>query len=536
MTKRRHTAAEIRDRIAALASRRLREGSSLLPGVRETASLLGCAGATVVAALKLLAAEGVVDAVPHRGTRILRAPDVSFPHAPRSSPLPASRSRRLTEALLRDLHSGSLATPHDSLPGLKQLQARYGAGRALLSASLNTLLAQGALQRYGRRYHMRSTLTSTLHVRLVAVGDNRAELGQQTHHQLPLLAAVEDECRERGLSIRVHVLNRRFGRPTLPRADEHELVAAIRGSTVAGCLVWNMFMGPALQRRLQELLSLHAVPVAYLDDGGTQDAEQVAALPKHWQTFSVSQSAHSGQVAARYLVERGHRRMAWIDAYPEADWSRRRLQGVRGACLALLGQPPRVLHARRQPARPQRSPHDQKLFRELQSLAGRLSFAPRSQPFLREYVDEVSNPVERQQHREEMRRILEPMLEEACRDEGLTAWIAPNDSIAVECLSFLRSKRVRVPGHVSLVGFDDSQLAVRQHLTSFCHNPRGLAAAMVNYLLDPTGTRAAWSGTPVIEVPGFMRERRTVAVLRDRATAQAERFMIGTNSRRVGPV
>ncbi|MBD3239180.1 MAG: GntR family transcriptional regulator [Chitinivibrionales bacterium] len=507
---RRQSRSVVRARIAEVIDERICAGKRMLPGVRQLAARLGCARATVVAALADLAAQGLVEPTPGRGTRIIRAPN----HAdtPTRASDRRSRAARLIATLLSDLCTGTLAEPLDALPDLKQLMTRYGVGRSLLLQCLETLETQGVLQRFGRRYRLRSAVgRSMLELHLVAVGDNRGELGQQTPHQLPLLTAVEEECRRHAIRFRAHILKRHFGAPRLSRHMERDLTRAAAQQGVAQFMLWNLFMGPDVLQRLRRILAATDTPTAFLDDSGALSDASMRALPRSWQVFDIAYSPVAGRVAARYLVEHGHRHVAWVDSWSSARWERNRYAGFAETLHALTGGYPILPH--RPPEHPGRvrSSADTALRDAVAAHAAQVSFAPRSAAARREFVDEVTNVLDRQETRERQRRLLEPSMAKLLENTAITAWAASNDGVAIECLDFLARQRCAVPGRISVIGFDDSHLSVRRHLTTYNHNCPALAAAMVNHVLDPGLSHRAWEGRRVVAVPGFIRERRTVA-------------------------
>jgi LacI family transcriptional regulator len=88
-----------------------------------------------------------------------------------------------------------------------------------------------------------------------------------------------------------------------------------------------------------------------------------------------------------------------------------------------------------------------------------------------------------------IRKDITPLLEKALAS-GATAWIAANDVCALHALAWLQEKGVKLPGDVSLAGFDDTAEALRADLTSYRFASDSMARAMIRHILSPsTGPR-----------------------------------------------
>jgi DNA-binding LacI/PurR family transcriptional regulator len=110
---------------------------------------------------------------------------------------------------------------------------------------------------------------------------------------------------------------------------------------------------------------------------------------------------------------------------------------------------------------------------------------------------------------EKRNTILRRRLAAALADTGATVWVASNDKLALSCLDVLAQRKVRVPGTLSVVGFDDVPEALFGGLTSYCFNPRGVARKLLDIVLtSPALLKREGSQEPV-EVPGFISERRS---------------------------
>ncbi|MBN1154484.1 LacI family DNA-binding transcriptional regulator [candidate division KSB1 bacterium] len=72
------------------------------------------------------------------------------------------------------------------------------------------------------------------------------------------------------------------------------------------------------------------------------------------------------------------------------------------------------------------------------------------------------------------------------RTDEFSAIFAANDAMAFGCLTCLREKKYQVPAHVSLVGFDDVDVATQMepHLTTIRVNKEEIGAIAVKHIVD----------------------------------------------------
>jgi LacI family transcriptional regulator len=101
---------------------------------------------------------------------------------------------------------------------------------------------------------------------------------------------------------------------------------------------------------------------------------------------------------------------------------------------------------------------------------------------------------------------LRPLFERALGDRRATAWIGVNDTVALAALAFLRAAGRRVPADLSVVGFDDSNDALRAGLASYDFNLPALAEALVEHVVG-WRSRSGRDHSPVAEIPGLLVER-----------------------------
>jgi len=106
-------------------------------------------------------------------------------------------------------------------------------------------------------------------------------------------------------------------------------------------------------------------------------------------------------------------------------------------------------------------------------------------------------------HEQVMARELAPLFGRALALRG-DAWVCVNDMEAVQALRFLRQNRVRVPGDLRLVSFDNTDDALYHGLTSYEFDVRGMALAMLDRVLRPNQQPASTDTSRVVTHSGVV--------------------------------
>jgi LacI family transcriptional regulator len=108
---------------------------------------------------------------------------------------------------------------------------------------------------------------------------------------------------------------------------------------------------------------------------------------------------------------------------------------------------------------------------------------------------------------------LRDTLDEVLGKPSITAWVAENDAVALDCLAYLRRKSVRVPDRISLIGFDDTPAALFDGLTSYSYNPKAAVQRLVDIVLTSPAMLRRSRQRRAVELPGYVSERTSVKVI-----------------------
>jgi LacI family transcriptional regulator len=96
---------------------------------------------------------------------------------------------------------------------------------------------------------------------------------------------------------------------------------------------------------------------------------------------------------------------------------------------------------------------------------------------------------------------------QALADSTLTAWVCCNDTLGLEALRFLRSRRVRVPLDISVVGFDNSDRALLAGLTSYSFVSPTAMRRVLQSVIAPNAVIARESLVSPVELDGVVKPR-----------------------------
>ncbi|MBD3345716.1 MAG: hypothetical protein GF401_11705 [Chitinivibrionales bacterium] len=225
--------------------------------------------------------------------------------------------------------------------------------------------------------------------------------------------------------------------------------------------------------------------------------------------FTAAVLPSAARDVARFLLELGHKRIAYISPYHKAHWSHVRLQGIvdiyksaglaEGVVPVTFTQPPRFFRS------------NARIKANLDAL---LSFHESwSKGMPREYR-RVLDPIitdmipNRSLYLAELYYFLRTLFKKALTDTEITAWICANDQVAVAAYDYCRERGIDIPGKLSIVGFDDSYEALEKGITSYNFNIRGIMNAMIGYILNTRSYPGTYQRRP-IEIEGMIVQRRT---------------------------
>jgi DNA-binding LacI/PurR family transcriptional regulator len=361
------------------------------------------------------------------------------------------------------------------------------------------LVSDGLLARHGRGYRQRTrSVRQPFNTILLIAAGTRGDLrlfSQRTHD---LLRALEAQCAQRDLGLVLAPFE--IGGPVLSSETVALLQSRSRPPLGALCFCPGLH-GAQLADTVRQLQQASR-PTALLDET-TERRTRLPALSPPLRLFRAATNDIACREVARHLLGLGHRRMAYISPIVDSVWTVDRARALSEA-VARAGTDATVLSYATTAEAAEGVLRDAGQRSELEQLV-ELNRGVRSLAFQTDLI----------MQREQIRPLLVPLMERALQDRSITAWVAANDNVALECLDYLKSRGVRVPRDLSLVGFDDPLEAFFRRITTYNYNAGAIVHAMLSHVLSTVGRRPRGAATqePVV-VEGFMNVRGSTAAAR----------------------
>lgn len=523
------------DKAADFALARLAELSGRpdapTPSLKVLARECGVAYMTMWKAASRLRRKGIIEMHRKTGIRLCSLPQEQPDRAQNtlSTAIPKNGQKweRTARRIVEDIHN-SLYEHGESLGPIKHLAHRYGVCPPTLRRALEYLVDQGVLESSVGGYRTADAPRMDWSVSIVVLYrcDTPGSVRPITTTITRTLAELERICSRTNVHLQgvgwsyeenLLVPNNGWTPLALPPALSDSLL---------GFIVIGEGLHDICELGIFEEILRTRKPVAILDADGLSPAPDAARpWPAHLRIFERALDEKPGADMAAFMLQLGHRSVAYISGDHHDQWSRQRLEGIRrtfshagfsgGVRAAIAPSPPgyqgdvrRYFHE-----------HSKTMIAALDN--ARISLKNATSSAMHWLGDTFADPavfgaMTAFQERTELRERLTPLLDELCGCPEITAWIASNDETALVAFEFLRSRGISVPGKISVVGFDDSEIASHNGLTSYNFNEPALVKAMVRYLLDapvdrrPSRTRQ----TPIERVSGFVTARNSTAPVR----------------------
>jgi len=363
--------------------------------------------------------------------------------------------------------------------------------------ALDTLVREGMLSIVSRRYAMRPA-----HVR---------------HHGTVLCLLWQDSDTFRTLESEASRAGvRLMTAPLFPADAFRKTLNGIHGNRSSGPLlgVVTAILGglPTQYRDIARIVKPTGRPLAIIDrTGGARLAHlrsnrltRIIAPPTEWSM---------GSEVARYLLGLGHRRIVYLSPMHDLTWSLERLAGIVDI-YSHAGSDCSVEAVTQHCNGPSKETNDEFLANigSLRELV--LSSTVPNRRTLACAIARMDRKITAEAQWVVTESTLRRLMEQALHTPGVTAWVACNDRVASAALAFLQRRGRKIPHDLSIIGYDNSLLAMREHLTSYGHDTPALVLAALTHILGYGTASPRPTSEPRITVDGTLAVRSTTAPVR----------------------
>ncbi|MBD3239721.1 MAG: GntR family transcriptional regulator, partial [Chitinivibrionales bacterium] len=315
---RRQTAEQVAEQFVRWAvSEHVRIGRHRLPTVADLAQRAGVGLVAMSRAVRRLAAEGLIEARPGKG--------ITLPPTREATQFPRTRAARweeASEALADAILRGEFA-PGSQLPSVKELTARFGVSYPSLRAALRSLAQRRVIVRHRRGYRVADLVgrRAGSTIGLIAGGISPRDFVVHFPRSAQVLRTIEEQCMRSNVALLPVSIDR------LLHNAEGGGVEATGLSEALGYLILTMQMSREDFGAAYTCLGPQNRPLSVLDEGIN------VALPpgagRRVRLIRFADTRRDAENVATFLLQLGHRRIAYVSPTHGARWSRERLAGLR---------------------------------------------------------------------------------------------------------------------------------------------------------------------------------------------------------------
>jgi DNA-binding transcriptional regulator YhcF (GntR family)/DNA-binding LacI/PurR family transcriptional regulator len=482
-----------------------------LPSVRKLARDAGVSLATMNKAIRALRSDGRIETTHGKGMRIVQNGNSAGARVPNNEEPAIKLWRSIQRDLERDIITG-VFNRSSMLPSLKELKIRFGANYRTLKKAIDDLRSQRIIEQHGRGYRVSQRVQSGgQHEILVFLYRTKPTLSL-SYLDPHLLHHIESICQQAGLKVTFIRYVRVEGVASYTNHTTGEPWTGKRSDEVLGCMWIVLFPEEIVPDCCHKLMGLRK-PVSVFAGGGARGFPEFFVNDRNVKFFMGADTERTARVLGSYLTRLGHRHFAFFTCSFHRQWARARLQGIEEILEQATSDGTITPFTVDYPGKNYSLPRTaQEMARTAISFSSKCVGPPGSVLYNRISTILARAAEDNLSHGYYLWTVaceLEPLFAQALAYREITAWVFGDDEEAIIGLDFLKRHRILVPGRISVAGFNDSQAALAEDLTSCGSNFEGLMTAMLNYVLQPGA--GPFRNKKEIALDGFVMARKTVA-------------------------
>jgi DNA-binding LacI/PurR family transcriptional regulator/DNA-binding transcriptional regulator YhcF (GntR family) len=406
------------------------------------------------------------------------------------------------------LQKSILSGEHKTLPSVKELCRQYDCSYPTIRKILEELARAGLVTAAKRGYEssLKTVSSSTSRIVLIAPGTQRGA-GKTTWggHNDEVVRQLEIACSRRNLKLSIILYSYTDEKLTFINYGTGDSASLSSKKDVLGYIMLMLDAGEGFFKIFQQICRQKKA-VAVLDEVGKWAMPAFASDRKLARRFALGSTPRAGELAARYLLQLNHTKVAFLSVYQDASWVQQRLTGL-SKTFAAAGYPDSVVPVTlgKRTIFENKASHEIRLAVEQALKKVIKTYSPEFVTnALTSSIDSLANELS---FRDRLDAFMTAGFEQALKIKGATAWVCANDVICVAASAFLGKKRIAVPGKLSIVGFDDTVDAIHNLISSYNFNIPSIVELMLSHVLGmPLPFPASQD---VIEIDGTVVERRS---------------------------
>lgn len=455
-----------------------------LPSVRNLSQKYSVSPVTMLRALAILKNEGLLEG--GWGKRHFIA-DKNKLVKPAIDHPKMTKVEKTVLMIKNDIIEGKYQT-HRPLPSIKYLASCYDVSYPSIRKSLELLKDENIIKRSGSRYHFFTCkVKPQSKIAVVAFGTGRNSIKIVTERERNFYRLLSAVVMDQNVLLEIICCNDYLEEPEFYTPDDTPLEIFLKKKNITGIILSSYHMKDSAEC-LRKLLTFNIPISAWVEDHRIlKMIGRYYANKKNLSFFDSSYSTVPGFEVGRYLIERGHKNIAYISPFHESPWSQNRLTGLKKAaastpdvhiypfvCTGYLND-----------------------YFFLEKVLKESSFekhclitkiSEKLHPFLKSRTSSIKYEHDILLRDNMIFSVCEDFIRRASENISITAWVCANDQIAVLITDYWNHFTVPLTERPALIGFDNSFESFERNISSYEFNKRGEIQQMLNHLLYPNSS------------------------------------------------
>ncbi len=474
-----------------------------LPPVRELAIMAGVSKVTICRGIDELKKEGLI--ISKWGSGIY--PSACVKDSEHLTGNKQNKVEAVLDTFKQDVLSGRFRT-NRPLPAINQLTAQYNVSYPTMRKVLSVLVDQQILKRSGAKYlFFTNRGTGKRRIAVIALALSPAEIKVVSERERTFYRLLSSVALQHNIDLEIIGYNDYLETPAFYLPQGCSIESHLKNLGICGVILSSYHMKDSVGCLRRLLYSDIPVSVWIEDREIMESVNRYSSYGRKLTYFDSSYSILPGLDVGRYLLNKGHRHIAYISPFHCSPWSQNRLKGLQKAAKAFYP------FSKIYPCVRSEFMNDygfmdmvlKNVDRDVTCLMENI--AKKVPSGLKKRLQTVSLEINTLLRDILLYQYCIPLIEEALSIGSVTAWVCANDLITGLVLDYLDEKGFDGSRRPAVIGFDNSfDSLVRKHST-YEFNTEGEIQGMINHLLYPSSP--IYADTSTIRLSGTVIERES---------------------------